>query len=196
MRSLILPFICLVSASSTLAQLPVAPSPNIVETRQRQVAQQVQYVQPAPVIQYAQPAPVVQYAPAPVQYIQPRQVVQQQVGGAVCPNCGRVHGPGQQQQQFGGLLPGEINRNSAAYAHARREATILAQQGDRYPTRRDGGHPLGPGGFGRRGGTGVSMGSQPNHCYDNRPQSEIVARAAVRGTWRGRPALFWSAILR
>lgn len=88
----------------------------------------------------------------------------------------------------GGLMPGEINRDSRAYDHAKREAHMLANSGN------GAWHPLGvctQAGC-RYSGCGMSMNGRPNHCYLNMPESRIVARACVR---RGN-RWFWSAHLR
>ena len=77
-----------------------------------------------------------------------------------------------------------VNRNQAAYNHALREAQILARNGSA-------GHPLGCAPGTRRSGTGYSYGSTPNHCYYGQlPDSQLVARACVRGR---NGALYWSA---
>jgi len=85
-----------------------------------------------------------------------------------------------------GLMPGEINRDSRAYDHAKREAQMLANSGN------GAWHPLGvctQAGC-RYSGCGMSMNGQPNHCFlRSIPESRIVARACVQrgGRW------YWSA---
>ena len=99
--------------------------------------------------------------------------------------------PAQQSPQAGrnGLI---VNRDSNAYAHAVREAGILASRGENYHRHGDGGHPLGvaPGcGF---SGTGYSRDpNRPNHCYlGELPDSRLVARAMVPGP---NGTYYWSA---
>lgn len=83
-----------------------------------------------------------------------------------------------------GLLPYEINRDQRAYAHAKREAQILASRGTA-------GHPLGCAPGTRYSGTGYSYSGRPNHCYYGElSETRLVARACVRGR---NGALFWSA---
>jgi len=84
------------------------------------------------------------------------------------------------------LLPGEINRDSRAYAHAKREAQILANSG------RGAWHPLGTAPGCRYSGCGSSSTTVPNHCYRNLGDSRIVARACVFRNGR----YYWSAHLR
>ena len=86
----------------------------------------------------------------------------------------------------GGLMPGEINRDSRAYAHAKREAQILANSG------RGAWHPLGTAPGCSFSGCGVSSTGSPNHCYRNLGDSRIVARACVYRNGR----YYWSAHLR
>ncbi len=77
-----------------------------------------------------------------------------------------------------------VNRDPVAYAHALREAQILA-------SRRASGHPLGVAPGCRYAGTGTSFSpEQPNHCYKTMPESRLVARAVVVGS-DGR--YYWSA---
>lgn len=77
-----------------------------------------------------------------------------------------------------------VNRDPAAYAHALREAQILA-------SRRASGHPLGVAPGCRYAGTGTSFSAEvPNHCYKTMPESRLVARAVVVGS-DGR--YYWSA---
>lgn len=77
-----------------------------------------------------------------------------------------------------------INRNQAAYEHALKEATYLAE-------RLTVGHPFGVAPGCRMAGTGCSFSAEnPNHCYKELPESRIVARAVVRGR-DGR--FYWSA---
>jgi hypothetical protein len=77
-----------------------------------------------------------------------------------------------------------VNRDPAAYAHALREAQILARQGTS-------GHPLGCAPGTSYSGTGYSWSPSPNHCYyGEMPESRLVARACVRGP---NGAYFWSA---
>jgi len=72
------------------------------------------------------------------------------------------------------LMPGEVNRDPKAYAHAKREAQMLANSG------RGGWHPLGTAPGCSFSGCGQSTNGVPNHCYRNLPESRIVARACVR----------------
>ena len=97
--------------------------------------------------------------------------------GEVCPKCGVVHSDS-------GVSRFVVNRDPAAYAHALREAQILAARGTA-------GHPLGCARGCRYSGTGYSYSSRPNHCYYGElPESQLVARAVVRGR---NGAWFWSA---
>lgn len=83
-----------------------------------------------------------------------------------------------------GMLPYEVNRDARAYAHAKREAQILASRGTA-------GHPLGCAPGTRYSGTGYSYSSRPNHCfYGELPETRLVARACVIGR---NGARFWSA---
>lgn len=92
--------------------------------------------------------------------------------------------------QTSGLMPGEINRDSRAYAHAKKEAQMLAS-GMWYNSRRTG-HPLGTAPGCSFSGCGVSFTGSPNHCYRNLGDSRIVARACVYRNGR----YYWSAHLR
>ncbi len=85
-----------------------------------------------------------------------------------------------------GLLPGEVNRDSRAYAHAKREAQMLANSGN------GGWHPLGTAPGCSFSGCGQSSTGLPRHCYANTSPHRIVARASVfrNGVW------FWSAHFR
>lgn len=77
-----------------------------------------------------------------------------------------------------------INRNQAAYNHALKEATYLAE-------RCMVGHPFGVAPGCNKAGTGCSSSEErPNHCFMELPESRIVARAVVRGR-DGR--FYWSA---
>lgn len=77
-----------------------------------------------------------------------------------------------------------INRDNAAYQHALKEATYLAERGIV-------GHPFGVAPGCNKAGTGCSSSeSRPNHCFMELPESRIVARAVVRGR-DGR--FYWSA---
>ena len=87
------------------------------------------------------------------------------------------------------LLPGEINRDSRAYAWAKREATMLAN--GMWNNSRRTGHPLGTAPGCSFSGTGISSG-RPNHCYRNLGDGRIVARACVYRNGR----YYWSAHLR
>lgn len=85
------------------------------------------------------------------------------------------------EQQTGGRI---INRNPIAFAHALKEATLLAQ-------REMVGHPYGVAPGCSKAGTGCSFSAnEPNHCFKELPESRIVARAVVRGR-SGR--YYWSA---
>ena len=86
----------------------------------------------------------------------------------------------------GGLMPGEVNRDSRAYAHAKREARMLANSGN------GAWHPLGVAPGCRYSGCGVSFTGSPNHCYRNLGDGRIVARACVYRNGR----YYWSAHLR
>jgi len=86
----------------------------------------------------------------------------------------------------GGLMPGEISRDSRAYSHAKREAQMLANSGN------GAWHPLGVAPGCRYSGCGVSSTGSPNHCYRNLGDSRIVARACVYRNGR----YYWSAHLR
>lgn len=92
--------------------------------------------------------------------------------------------------QSSGLMPGEINRDSRAYAHAKREAQMLAN--GMWHNSRRAGHPLGTAPGCNYSGTGVSTNGMPNHCYLSMPESRIVARACVVRNGR----YFWSCHLR
>lgn len=83
------------------------------------------------------------------------------------------------------LMSGEVNRDSRAYAHAKREAQMLANSG------RGGWHPLGTAPGCSFSGCGQSSNGVPNHCYRNQSH-RLVARAGVyrNGRW------FWSAHFR
>jgi len=82
-----------------------------------------------------------------------------------------------------GLMPGEINRDSRAYAHAKREAQLLANSGS------GGWHPLGVAPGCSFAGCGQSSTGVPHHCCANTSQHRLVARACVfrNGVW------YWSA---
>lgn len=78
----------------------------------------------------------------------------------------------------------EVRRNPTAYAHALKEAQILARN-QTY------GHPLGVAPGCSRSGTGYSWSPRPNHCYYGElPDSMLKARAVVRGS---NGAYYWSA---
>ena len=78
-----------------------------------------------------------------------------------------------------------VNRDSAAYNHALREAQILA-------SRRSVGHPLGVAPGCSYAGTGTSFSAEhPNHCFAREmPESRLIARAVVLGS-DGK--YYWSA---
>lgn len=88
--------------------------------------------------------------------------------------------------QTSGLMPGEINRDSRAYAHAKKEAQMLANSGN------GGWHPLGTAPGCRYSGCGMSSNGVPNHCYRNLGDHRVIARACVYRNGR----YFWSAHLR
>lgn len=85
-----------------------------------------------------------------------------------------------------------VNRDPNAYAHALREAQILASRGENYHRHGDGGHPLGIAPGCRYSGTGYSRDpNRPNHCYyGEMPDSRLVARAMVPGP---NGTYYWSA---
>lgn len=85
-----------------------------------------------------------------------------------------------------------VNRDPQAYAHALREAQIIASRGEGYHRFGDGGHPLGVAPGCRYAGTGYSRDpNRPNHCYQGElPESRLVARAMVPGP---NGTYFWSA---
>jgi hypothetical protein len=85
-----------------------------------------------------------------------------------------------------------VNRDANAYAHALREAQILANRGEGYYKFRDGGHPLGVAPGCSRAGTGYSRDpNRPNHCWlGELPDSRLIARAMVPGP---NGTYFWSA---
>lgn len=85
-----------------------------------------------------------------------------------------------------------VNRDANAYAHALREAQILASRGEGYYRFKDGGHPLGVAPGCSRAGTGYSRDpNRPNHCWlGELPESRLVARAMVPGP---NGTYFWSA---
>lgn len=77
-----------------------------------------------------------------------------------------------------------LNRSQAAYEHALKEATYLAE-------RLAVGHPFGVAPGCTMAGTGCSFSAEkPNHCYKELPESRLIARAVVRGR-DGR--FYWSA---
>ena len=83
-----------------------------------------------------------------------------------------------------GISSRVVNRDQAAYDHAQREAQILAN-------RRGSGHPLGVAPGCSYSGTGTSFSSDsPNHCYNNLPESRLIARAVAVGS-DGK--YYWSA---
>ena len=97
------------------------------------------------------------------------------------------------QQAFGATRGGLIvNRDPTAFAHALREAQILASRGENYHRYGDGGHPLGIAPGCRYSGTGYSRDpNRPNHCYyGEMPDSRLVARAMVPGP---NGTYYWSA---
>lgn len=107
--------------------------------------------------------------------------------------------PGQPVQvpQFAAPMPAGrsgliVNRDPQAYAHALREAQILASRGENYHRHGDGGHPLGVAPGCRFSGTGYSRDpNRPNHCYQGElPDSRLVARAMVPGP---NGTYYWSA---
>jgi len=83
------------------------------------------------------------------------------------------------------LMPGEVNRDPRAYAHAKREAQMLANSGS------GGWHPMGTAPGCSFSGCGQSTNGVPNHCYRNLSH-RLVARAGVyrNGRW------YWSAHFR
>jgi len=85
-----------------------------------------------------------------------------------------------------------VGKGTDTYQHALREATIIAERGADYHLHRDGGHPLGNAPGTTYSGTGYSWDfNRPNHCwYGELPESQLVARARVRGV---NDAWFWSA---
>lgn len=85
-----------------------------------------------------------------------------------------------------------VNRDARAYAHALREAQILAARGEGYYGFKDGGHPLGVAPGCSRAGTGYSRDpNRPNHCWlGEMPESRLIARAMVPGP---NGTYFWSA---
>lgn len=93
-----------------------------------------------------------------------------------------VHAAG---RAVSGVMGRVVNRDAAAFAHAQREAQILASRGTV-------GHPLGVAPGCRYSGTGTSFSpDQPNHCYaDEMPESRLVARAMAQGR-DGK--IYWSA---
>lgn len=93
-----------------------------------------------------------------------------------------VHAAG---RAVSGVMGRVVNRDGAAFAHAQREAQILASRGTV-------GHPLGVAPGCRYSGTGTSFSpDQPNHCYaDEMPESRLVARAMAQGR-DGK--VYWSA---
>lgn len=85
-----------------------------------------------------------------------------------------------------------VNRDANAYAHALREAQILASRGEGYYRYKDGGHPLGVAPGCTKAGTGYSRDpNRPNHCWLGEvPDSRLIARAMVPGP---NGTYFWSA---
>ena len=99
------------------------------------------------------------------------------IAAETCPNCGKIHATSGAERYV-------VNRDPRAYAHALKEARILA-------SRHSAGHPLGVAPGCRYSGTGYSYGIRPHHCYYGEiSESRLVARACVRGR---NGALFWSA---
>ncbi len=88
-------------------------------------------------------------------------------------------------QTVSGVMGRVVNRDAAAFAHAQREAQLLASRGTV-------GHPLGVAPGCRYSGTGTSFSpDQPNHCYAGEmPESRLVARAMAHGR-DGK--VYWSA---
>lgn len=83
-----------------------------------------------------------------------------------------------------GISSRVVNRDQVAFDHAQREAQILA-------SRRGSGHPLGVAPGCSYSGTGTSFSSEsPNHCYNNLPESRLIARAVAIGS-DGK--YYWSA---
>lgn len=77
-----------------------------------------------------------------------------------------------------------VNRDPVAFAHAQREAQILA-------SRRGSGHPLGVAPGCSFSGTGTSFSpDSPNHCYKTTSEDRLVARAVAVGS-DGK--YYWSA---
>ncbi len=85
-----------------------------------------------------------------------------------------------------------VNRDPRAYAHALREASLIAARGEGYHRAGDGGHPLGVAPGCSFAGTGYSRDpNRPNHCYlGELPESRLIARAMVPGP---NGTYFWSA---
>jgi hypothetical protein len=104
------------------------------------------------------------------------------------PNC-QAQGPIRQILGVDGAI---INRDPVAFAHAQREAEMIAAMGANYYRGPGRGHPLGVAPGCRYSGTGYTWDmNRPGHCYENElPESRIVARARARGV---NGAWFWSA---
>ena len=97
----------------------------------------------------------------------------------VCPRCNQIHAV-----ESSGVHRYVVNRDPSAYAHALREAQILAARGTA-------GHPLGCAPGCNASGTGYSHSSRPHHCfYGEISESRLVARAVVKGR---NGAWYWSA---
>jgi len=96
----------------------------------------------------------------------------------VCPHCHQIHNTSSGVERY------VVSHNPQAYAHALREAQILASRGTA-------GHPLGVAPGSRYSGTGYSFSPRPHHCYYGElPESRLIARAVVRGR---NGAWYWSA---
>lgn len=172
------------------------------------IGSSVQYAQPQQVYQYVEPA----YAPATIQpqkinltglYAYPEDdfvmVGNVRVSARIQP-AQRVQSAQPQAQTYAREpnaidsrgYPCIIGEGTAAYAHALREAQIIASHGGNYAHWPDGGHPLGNAPGARYSGTGYTWDmNRPGHCWENEIHpSRIIARARARGI---NGAWFWSA---
>ncbi len=84
---------------------------------------------------------------------------------------------------LGGAAKYVVRKDETAYAHALREATILANRHACY-------HALGCAPGTSWSGVGYNWNTRPWHCYSYLDDSRLVARACVKG-WSG--AYYWSA---
>ena len=117
-------------------------------------------------------------------------------GQQPCSKCGKIHPAGNYAAEYseaGAAAKWVVNRDPAAYAHALREARLLASR--RY---RGNPHPLGVAPGCRVSGSGYNHSPVPNHCYmpgwrrgrqRGLPDDRIVARACVYSEGR----YYWSA---